>query len=74
MQFTLTRQQFDARRAQVAATTGEALTGDTGTVAYKGVTLRYECDEPALTVTLLKKPLIVPTSHVEGQIKDWFAV
>ncbi len=69
----LTRQQFEAARAKLAAQ-GVTLTGDSGEVEGHKVGMAFSYDgSSVLTLTVEHKPWIYPESEVEKQIRGWFA-
>ncbi len=70
----MTQAQFDAAAAKVEAAQGVYLTGHSGDLQRSGVTAHYEFDGDELTVDVVKKPMLIPLSYVEGQIKQWLGV
>lgn len=71
LRFPMTREQFDARRAALAAK-GIAITGDSGEIDQRGVRVRYAYDGAVLSLEVFKKPMLVTRGYVEGKITEWF--
>lgn len=69
----MTQAQFDAAAAKLKAE-GVELMGHSGDLRRSGVTAHYEFDGEELVVTVPKKPMLVPLSYVEGQIRQWLGV
>jgi hypothetical protein len=64
------------RRAKDAASeAGAKLTGDTssGNFSAKGIEGHYEVSDNMVHVTITKKPLIIPDSLIESQLRKFFA-
>lgn len=70
----MTQAQFDAAAAKLKAEQGIVLAGHSGDLQKSGVTAHYEFDGDELMVTVPKKPMLIPLSYVEGQIKQWLGV
>jgi hypothetical protein len=68
----LTRAQLEAARIKLAVQ-GVGLIGDSGTVSHDGVIVDYTYQEPTLSVTIAKKPLVLSLGFVEGRIRQWFS-
>lgn len=70
MTFTLTRQQLESKRSELA-TKGVQIVGDSGNFSDKGVSIQYTYAEPTLIVTVLDfgghAHFIV--NHI---VSDWF--
>lgn len=70
--FTLTREQFEAKRKE-AKQEGFDLNGDKGTTPpYRGVTLDYDYREPNLVVTIHANMLV--RAFAEKSVRAWLAV
>ncbi|MGA7409032.1 MAG: hypothetical protein WBW33_01020 [Bryobacteraceae bacterium] len=72
--FTLTREQFEAKRADLAAK-GFALAGDSGeTPNFEGIVLAYAYSEPTqtLTLTVVQHPLLKPELFIDQAIEQYF--
>jgi len=70
MTFTLTRQQLEAKRSQLASQ-GVELTGDSGKIEKNGVTVQFTYGEPTLVVTVLDFGGH-PSFFVNHAISGWF--
>lgn len=71
--FSLTREQFEAKRSDLAAK-GFALTGDSGeTPRFEGITLDYAYSEPTqtLTVSVASHPLLKPEWAIDQAIQQY---
>ena len=69
--FTLSREQFEAKRKE-AKQSGFDLQGDKGTTpAEHGVTLDYDYREPVLTITIHANMLV--RAFAEKSIRSWLA-
>ena len=71
MQFTLTREQLEAKRVALKEEEGLELTGDHGVIRQMGVTVEYGFEEPVLTVTIIEAPPFLH-SLAESRIHEWF--
>jgi hypothetical protein len=62
------------RTRKIAADNGAQVTGDTnkGTFSGRGVEGSYTISGNTVTVTIDKKPVILPWGLVESQIKQFF--
>jgi hypothetical protein len=62
------------RARKTAADNGAQVTGDTnkGTFSGRGVEGSYTVSGNAVNVTVDKKPMIIPWSLVESQLKQFF--
>ena len=70
--FALSPSQYAARVTELAGD-GVTISGNTGTLEYKGVDVAYNYDGSAvLTVSIVKKPWYDPESAVEDVITNWF--
>lgn len=70
MNFTLTRAQLEAKRAELS-TQGVQLVGDSGEFTAHGVTVGYTYNEPTLNVEV-KDHGAYPGFFVNHAIKGWF--
>lgn len=70
MTFALTRQQLEAKRAELAAQ-GIQLEGDSGTVSKQGVTITFTYGEPSLIVTVTNYGGH-PSFFVNHAVSSWF--
>lgn len=70
MNFTLTRAQLEAKRAELAAK-GVQLVGDSGEFTNRGVTVEFTYQEPTLNVEV-KDSGPYPGFFVNHAIKGWF--
>jgi len=63
-----------ARARKAATDNGAQVTGDAnqGTFSGRGVEGSYTINGNTVTVTIDKKPLIIPWSLVESQLKQFF--
>ena len=63
-----------ARARKTAADNGAQVTGDTnkGTFSGRGVEGSYTVSGNTVNVTVDKKPMIIPWSLVESQLKQFF--
>lgn len=72
LSFSLTPDQFSARKAELAGQ-GVVISGDTGTLDYKGVEVQYTYDGThALTVTVEHHPFLEPEFAIDSTITKWF--
>jgi hypothetical protein len=70
--FPLSPSQYQSRVSELAAQ-GIPITGNSGEVEYKGVTVGYSYNgTDTLVVTIEKKPWYDPESTVESAITGWF--
>ena len=68
----LTEAQFAeaGRRLQSA---GVQLTGRSGTLSRQGITANYEYANGVLRIHIVKKPMLIPESLIESQLKSYIA-
>jgi hypothetical protein len=67
----LTPDQFAAKAAELKASQGIVLQGDSGTVSKMGVKAGWRYDGKVLTVTILSKPMFIGIDHVEQIFNNW---
>lgn len=66
----LTEAQFAAAGQRLEAY-GVHLTGTSGTLSRDGVTARYNYANGVLTIEIVKKPMLLPTSVIESQMRSY---
>lgn len=52
---------------------GIELTGTSGTLSRQGVTASYEYSDGMLRINIIKKPMLLPESLIESQLKSYIA-
>jgi hypothetical protein len=68
----INREQLELRRLELAKN-GIILTGDSGSFEALGVEISYFYDDAnTLTLTVGKKPVLMPWGPLLQQIKEWF--
>jgi hypothetical protein len=67
----LTRDEFNAKAAQLQKEQGITLAGDRGEVSKQGVTVSYSYNGEFLTLTVTKKPMIVSVAFCEAKLRGW---
>ena len=70
--FPITPEQYELRKNDLIAQ-GIDIAGNSGEIAYRGVTVQYNYNGVALTIVVKKKPWYDPESAVENVIQQWFA-
>lgn len=70
----MTRDEFNAKAAQLKAEQGIVLSGDKGEVSKDGVTVDYEFDGAEFTATIKHKPMLVTLGYCETQLRHWLGV
>ena len=73
IQVKMTRDEFNAKAAQLKAEQGIVLSGDKGEVSKQGVTVDYEFDGETFRGTIKHKPLIVTLDYCEAMLRAWLA-
>lgn len=63
IRFSVTREKLEEARFRLASS-GFDINGDVGYTEHKGFGVRYVYCENVLTLTLTKKPMLVPVSMV----------
>ncbi len=71
MNFTMSRDKFESARARLS-NEGIAVSGDSGTITSRGVSVTFEYREPALSITVLDYAGY-PRWIVNHSIKGWFS-
>lgn len=52
---------------------GIQLSGPSGTLSRQGITAEYAYADGVLRIKIVKKPMLVPESLIEGQLKSYLA-
>lgn len=68
MKFAVTRERLEEARKRLSEA-GFPIVGDKGEVSQKGFRVGYEFVNGKLTLTLLKKPFLVPASMVRNEVR-----
>lgn len=71
IQITISREALEGKR-KIAAQNGFILAKDTGTAEHSGVKIDYRYADGVLDISVLHKPLVVPESFVEHEIRQFF--
>jgi hypothetical protein len=72
--YSLTPQQFAALRTKLLET-GITLPSDSqGVLSFKGIELKYRYDGAKLTLSILKRPMLIPASLIWEQVDKWVGV
>jgi hypothetical protein len=70
--FSLSPDQFSICKTELTGQ-GVAVTGNAGTIDYKGVEVQYSYNgTDTLTVIVEHKPFLVPESVLEEKLAKWF--
>ena len=69
--YPLTQQQFDSLRTRLLQQGVTLPDGADGVLAHSGIELGYHYDGGKLTLKILKKPFIAPTSMIWDQVTKW---
>lgn len=72
MKFTLTPEQFEAKRA-ILANNGINVTDNTGTIDTHGCVIDYSYDGATLTLTVRSKPWLITEAAIESKLTGFFA-
>jgi hypothetical protein len=73
VEMKMTRDEFNAKAAQLKAEQGIVLSGDKGEVSKEGVTVDYEFDGENFTAFIKHKPMLVTLAFCEGKLRSWLA-
>jgi hypothetical protein len=68
----LTEAQF-AEATKRLQQNGIQLTGPSGTLSKQGITASYDYSNGIMRITIIKKPMLVPESFIESQLKSYIA-
>ena len=69
----MTPAEYLARKTMLAED-GVTITGESGTLDYKGVEVAYSYNgADTLTITVEHKPWVIPESEIDNKIRQWFA-
>lgn len=72
--YLLTPAGFDALRTKLLDLGITLPSGADGVLSYNGIELKYRYDgSAALTLTVMKKPMLVPSSLIWEQVDKWIA-
>lgn len=52
---------------------GIQLSGPSGTLSRQGITAEYAYAEGVLRINIVKKPMLIPESLIESQLKSYLA-
>lgn len=52
---------------------GIDLSGPSGTISRQGVTASYEYANGVMRINILKKPMLIPESLIESQLRSYLA-
>lgn len=73
-QYTITRDQLNALRLVIKSTGYTLPEGDSGPLSYKSlpgeIEGTFEYTEPVLTLTITKKPFLLPVKVIWGEIDE----
>lgn len=74
MTFTLTREQFEQKKQELAISQGIVVIGDSSTLSHSGVTVMYSYNQPTstLTIAITSRPFLISRAAVESRIRQWF--
>lgn len=67
----MSREQFEAKVAELAEKQGLHLVGDSGSVSKDGVTIAYDYDGHSVTARVVSKPFMIPASTCEAKLRAW---
>ena len=72
IEVSMTEAQF-AEASRRLQQNGIQLTGNSGTLNRQGVTASYEYSDGVLRINIIKKPMLIPESLIESQLKSYIA-
>lgn len=70
----MTREEFNAKAAQLKAEQGIVLTGDSGEAEKDDVDILYVYDGQALHLTVKHKPMLLSVGYCENKMRAWLGV
>lgn len=73
LQFKISRPALEAKRDMLKID-GVEIVGDSGKLKKKGIELRYEYQEPILTLEVLSKPFFISFAKIEKELTNWFTI
>jgi hypothetical protein len=68
----LTPDKLDLARSKLRTQGIPVPESDTGRIEIKGVVAEYTYVNSTFTVKIIRKPVLVPESYIERQIREWF--
>ena len=69
--YPLTTQQFNALRTHLLLSGIQIPSDGQGIIAFKGIQLKYNYDGTTLTLSILKRPMLISPTLIWGQIDQW---
>lgn len=72
IEIPMTEAQFSAATNRLQQN-GIQITGPSGTLSRQGVTADYEYGNGVLRIKIVKKPMLLPESLIENQLKSYIA-
>jgi hypothetical protein len=73
IQIQMAPEQFDAKKAELAADYGVEIDANSGQVSHDGATVGYMYDGTVLTLTVIRKPFFISMATAEDELHAWFA-
>ena len=71
IEIQMTPAQFKAAAQKLKNEQQLIITGNCGTLSKNGCAAQYDYDGATLTVHLTKKPMLIPKSYVENELRAW---
>jgi hypothetical protein len=69
--YSLTPTQFNALRSKLLLQGIQLPSDSQGVLSFKGIELKYNYDGAKLTLSVLKKPFLIPESLIWGEVDKW---
>jgi hypothetical protein len=72
--YSLTATQFNALRAKLLSQGIQLPSDSQGVLSFKGIELKYNYNGSKLTLSVLKKPFLIPESLIWGEVDKWVGI
>ncbi len=70
--YPMTQAGFDALRTRLLAA-GVTIPTDYGNLTFQGITLKYSFNGEFLGLSIQRKPFLIPSAMIWGQVDKWIA-
>ena len=72
--YSLTPTQFNALRSKLLSQGIQLPSDSQGVLSFKRIELKYNYDGAKLTLSILKRPMLIPASMIWEQVDKWVGI